>query len=34
MLLAKTNIIGFWWDIKTSNIEYYDIQYTAECTIS
>ena len=26
MLLAKS----FWWDIKTSNIEYYDIQYASE----
>ena len=38
MLLAKslrnTNIIDFWWDIKTSEIEYYDIQYSAERTIS
>ena len=38
MLLAKslcnTNIIGFSWDIKTSNIEYYDIQYAAERTNS
>ena len=24
--------IGFWWDIKTANIEYYDIQYAAERT--
>ena len=31
--LCKTNMIGFWWDIKTSNIEYYDIQYSAEWTI-
>ena len=28
------NRIGFWWDIKTANIEYYDIQYAAERTIS
>ena len=26
------NRIGFWWDIKTANIEYYDIQYAAERT--
>ena len=38
MLLIKIkstmNRIGFWWDIKTANIEYYDIQYAAERTIS
>ena len=28
------NRIGFWWDIKTANIEYYDIQYAAERTIN
>ena len=28
------NRIGFWWDIKTANIEYYDIQYAAERIIS
>ena len=27
------NRIGFLWDIKTTNIEYYDIQYAAERTI-
>ena len=26
------NRIGFWWDIKTANIEYYDIQYAADRT--
>ena len=26
------NRIGFWWDIITANIEYYDIQYAAERT--
>ena len=26
------NRIGFWWDIKMANIEYYDIQYAAERT--
>ena len=37
MLLIKNkcnmNRIGFWWHIKTANIEYYDIQYAAEWTI-
>ena len=28
------NGIGFWWDIKTANIEYYDIQYAAERAIN
>ena len=32
--LRKTKMIRFvwWWDIKTSNIEQYDIQYAAERT--
>ena len=28
------NTIGFWWDIKKANLEYYDIQYAAERTNS